>query len=92
MAMDKLVYSNERAHEIVQYLSEAQDFPLKLGDRVTVFDNADREIKGTVRWLGANKDVNPDGSSIVGIETVKLPVICLWLILIWTSYESQVDS
>ena len=75
VAMDKLsepeTSRSSQVHEIVQpNPSQAQDAPLKLGDIVTFYDENDKPVNGLVRWIGRNKIAVPNGSKIVGIETV----------------------
>ena len=82
VAVDKLsepeASKSSQVHETVQpYPSQLQDAPLKLGDKVTFYDENDVPINGTVRWIGRNTDVLRDKSQIVGIETVS----CLYLVI-----------
>ena len=75
VAMDKLskpeTSKSSQVQETVQpYPSQIQDVPLKLGDIVTFYDDNDKIVNGFVRWIGRNKDVFPDGTEVVGIETV----------------------
>ena len=75
VAMDKLskpeTSKSSQVQETVQrHPSQIQDVPLKLGDKVIFYDENDKPVNGVVRWIGRNKDVLPDGTKIVGIETV----------------------
>ena len=73
VAMDKLSEpessKSSQVHETVQ--PQAQDAPLKLGDKVIFYDENDVPVNGVVRWIGRNKVALPHGSKIVGIETVR---------------------
>ena len=50
----------------------AEDNLLKLGDGVIFYDEREKPVKGTVRWIGVNRVAMPSGNKIVGIETVSL--------------------
>ena len=83
MAMDKLsnpAHFNKGSHEIPQQQQQlsddqAQDAPLELGNRVTIFDKNDKPINGIVRWIGINRQIIPSGSIIVGVATVKFRIL-----------------
>ena len=67
--MDKLL--QPRRNTMPSSSSAAEDTaPLKLGDGIIFYDERDKPLKGTVRWVGVNKVVMPSGARIVGIETV----------------------
>ena len=73
MSLDKLVLplaENSQNHDLDIHLPPPMlDGELKLGDRVTVFNENEKQLTGTVRWFGGCK-----GSQlihkVVGIETV----------------------
>ena len=44
--------------------------PFKLRDRVVFCNKYNQRLKGTVRWIGSNNSVLPDGTNIMGIEAV----------------------
>jgi len=44
--------------------------PVRADDYVTFNDARGHKHRGLVRWIGTDKSVLPDGSTIVGIETV----------------------
>ena len=74
VAMDKLSEpessKSSQVHETQPHPSQVQDAPLKLGDKVIFYDENDTPVNGHVRWIGRNTIVLPNGSRIVGIETV----------------------
>ena len=74
--MDKLILiENETRpvkHQSQQRLPLTGDKTLKVNDRVEAFDVKGVSEKGTVRWIGKNKEVLPSGVYIVGIHTVSV--------------------
>ena len=48
--------------------------PVKVFDHVTFSDVHGQKHRGFVRWIGTDKSALPDGSAIVGIETVSVHV------------------
>ena len=46
--------------------------PVRIGDRVTFGDKHGHKHRGHVRWIGTDKSVLPDGTTIVGIEAVSI--------------------
>ena len=46
--------------------------PFKLMDRVMVFDVNGVPEEGTVKWIGRNKKLLPNGAYIVGIHSVSV--------------------
>ena len=65
-----------------------------ISDHVTFSDAHGHKHRGLVRWIGTDKSVLPDGSTIVGIETVsiQLPILyhhyyctTLELLFSWTN-------
>ena len=51
--------------------------PVRISDHVMFSDAHGHKHRGLVRWIGTDKSVLPDGSTIVGIETVsiQLPIL-----------------
>jgi len=43
---------------------------VRICDYVTFSDINDKKHRGLVRWIGTDKSILPDGTIIVGIETV----------------------
>ena len=72
MSLDKLVHpmtGNNQDHTSSLHLPPVLDGQLKLGDRVTIFNEKEEQLVGTVRWLGGGFKL-PKPSVAVGIETV----------------------
>ena len=70
MSLDKLVLPSVDDHDLdVQLLPPMLDGQLKLGDRVTVFNEKEEQLMGTVRWFGGYKGPKSI-HKLVGIETV----------------------
>ena len=59
-------------HQPKQQLSVADDKPFKINDRVEAFDVKGVSEKGTVKWIGKNKEALSSGVYIVGIHTVSV--------------------
>jgi len=51
--------------------------PVKVCDHVTFSDNYGHKYGGLVRWIGTDKSVLPDGTTIVGIEAVSDSSHCI---------------
>ena len=73
ISMDKLT---KEIHVVMEQTHAQVDIPFKKGDKVITFDNKGKPVRGTVAWIGRNKDVRPDGSYIIGVYTVRL-AMCL---------------
>ena len=74
--MDKLILNENETrpakHQAKQQSSVADDRPFKFNDRVEVFDAKGVSEKGTVKWIGKNKEALSSGVYIVGIHTVSI--------------------
>jgi len=89
VAMDKMSApdnsnaTSSHVRETVQpHPSQGDDAPFKLGDLVVFYDEKDIPVNGVVRWIGRNRQIMPNESKIVGIETVS----CIFYITYLASY------
>jgi len=46
--------------------------PVRICDYVTFSDKHGHQHRGLVRWIGTDKSILPDGTIIVGIESVSM--------------------
>ena len=60
--MEKLTKEPPPTHVVI---------PFKKGDKVTTFDVKGKPVRGTVAWIGKNKEAMPNGSYIIGVYTVR---------------------
>ena len=66
MSLDKLVSPLAENQNLPPPMLDGQ---LKLGDRVTLFNEKEKELIGTVRWFGGCRSTK-SMYKVVGIETV----------------------
>ena len=59
-------------HQPQRQLPVTNEKPLKENDRVEAFDAKGVSEKGTVRWIGKNKEAFSGGVYVVGIHTVSV--------------------
>ena len=53
--------------------------PIRLGDYVIFYNKHNDKLRGIVRWIGSNESVQPDGTPIVGIESVSYNQLIAYL-------------
>ena len=72
--MEKLLLTDPGPHVVRHQQSQhspvADDKPFEKNDRVDAFDCNCVPERGTIKWIGRNKEALPSGAYIVGIHLV----------------------
>ena len=56
--------------EIKSAVTDKNGNPVRLEDCVIFYNKFNKKHRGTVRWIGNNKAIQPDRIPIIGIEAV----------------------